>query len=229
MLIIHGDNLPASQKALETAISEIKKGGHEINHIDVSATDPTSLRQQLDATNLFGTTPTLIIQNLFSGPKSKAKELFKKILSDHQDQPHIIYADKKITDANLKIFNKSKVEHFKPGNELYQFLDQIIPGNSTRAIHMLPILAKQDIQGVYLFTVLHEHIRSLIIAHSTPSLLPARIPPFAKQKLTQQSKKFSESQLLSIHNKIYQADKSIKTGLSTLSFDDFIYSILSNL
>ena len=81
MLIIHGEDIVSSYKRLTEVIDTYKKEGLEIVIKEASELDPTNLRQETSATNLFGTSKCLIIKNLLSSGKAKQKDLLIKILS----------------------------------------------------------------------------------------------------------------------------------------------------
>ncbi len=227
MLIIHGEDIVSSYKKLTEVISECKKNQLEVIIKDAHELDPTSLRQESSATNLFGTTKCLVIKNLLSGNKAKSKDLLVKIVSKIQDTEVVLFEAKKVSASVLKTFPSAKVETSSINPVIFKFLDLLRPGNSQNVLSGWTRLLQLDHEPEYIFAMLVRQIRLLIQAKSGPSYL--KMAPYPKKMITQQATKYDINHLLDLHQSLYEIDKKIKTGRSSLPLEQLLVQFFLKL
>lgn len=220
MIILHGEDTTTSYRKLSELIEKYKNRGIEVIIKDAGELDPTGLRQLTQTTDLFGSTRCLVIKNLLGGVKAKQKELFIKILSAVDDMDVILLENKKISETQLKSFPKAVVETFTINPVIFKFLDILRPGNTRVILLSWNKLLDLGHEPEYVFAMLVRQIRLLIQAKSGASYL--KIPPFPKKLVISQAEHFTLNQLLDLHHDLYEMDKRIKTGQSTLPLDQLL-------
>lgn len=221
MKIIHGDQEIESYKYLTQ-----KTQNQAFLTFEASSLDLTSLRQVLSDVDLFGVRPKLFIRGLFSLPKSKKKTALMEEISKYQQDDHILYENKKISDSELKSFSKTEIICFDPPQIIFKFLESIVPGNYKQSSLLLDELQKTQ-DDSYVFFMLIAHFKKLVIVSDNPTLLKA--PPFIKQKLQKQSRYFRLPQLIKYLNDLVDIDIRRKEGALPLSLIDSLKQFLFNL
>ena len=208
--IYHGDDTHASRNNL----FQQRQKSHNIKEINGEKTNAIDLSTSLATNNLFDT-ETILIDNLFSRPRSKEKDAAITVLSNYAGTKEILCWEKKaITKAVLAKLPKNWIiKESKPPALLFNFLDNIFPGNSQQAVNLFHELLNSSHEPAFIFIMLTRHINSLISAQSATNL---RLPPWQIGKLKQQASKFSEAQLIYIVDKLFQIDLCIKSGKTKL-------------
>lgn len=79
------------------------------------------------------------------------------------------------------------------------------------------------------FYMLSRRVSSLIIAADMGPKGLEGMQQWQKKRLVQQSKRFTLPQLLSLHQKLYQLDKSIKTGQNLLPLASMLDLIMAEI
>ncbi len=220
MLIIHGEDIVSSYKKLTEVIENFKKDRIEIIIKEAQELDPTNLRQESGSTNLFGTTKCLVIKNLLSGSKAKQKDLLVKIVSQIQDTEVVLFESKKITNSALKAFPKAKVFTSTVNPVIFKFLDLLRPNNGRNLMSGWTRLIELDHEPEYIFAMLVRQFRLLIQAKSGPSYL--KMSAYPKKLITEQATRYELNHLLDLHHNLYEIDKKIKTGSSSLPLDQLL-------
>jgi len=220
MLIIHGEDTVTSYNKLTQAIDLFKSKGLEVAIKDAVEIDPTSLRQETQTTNLFGDSKCLVIKNLLSGNKARQRDILIDILLKSSGADVILFEAKKISDLALKPFSAAKVESYNINPVIFKFLDLIRPGNSKSLLAGWNRLMVLNHEKEYVFTMLVRQIRLLIQTKSGPSYL--KLSPYPKKFITAQAAVFELPHLLDLHQMLYEIDKKIKTGSSSLPIDQLL-------
>lgn len=215
MQIIHGEDTVSSYRKLTELIDSAKNSGVEIISRDVTELNPTSLRQELASTDLFGTGKIIVVKNLLTGTKSKQRDLLVKIILDNYDSGTILYETKKVSDTALKPFSKAQIQLFTISPVIFKFLDLLRPGNSRNILNGWNRLLELNNEPEYVFSMLVRQFRLLIQAKSGPSYL--KLAPYPKKMILSQASHFELAQLLDLHSQLYQIDKKIKTGSSPVA------------
>lgn len=218
--IIHGEDVQNSYKHLSEVIDDKKNQQIDLIIKDASGLDPTSLRQESGATDLFGGSRCLVIKNLLSITKSKQKDVLIDIVKKLSDQDTILYESKKLTDTVLKQFPSAKVIAFNISPLIFKFLDTLKPNNTRSIILGWERLTQDGQEPEFVFAMLVRQVRLLIQAKSGASYL--KLAPYPKKLITTQANYFQLSQLLSLHQKLYIIDKKIKTGTSPVPIDQLL-------
>lgn len=217
MIIIHGEDKVLSYKRLIAITEDFKNKQLEITTHEAASLDPTTLRQELSSTNLFGTAKCLIVKNFLSSTKSKSKDQLTKLLSSADGQEIVLYETKEIAATVLKTFPKATIENFKVNPLIFKFLDVLRPQNQRQINLGWKKLTEEGIEPEFVFAMVVRQIRLLIQAKSGPSYL--KLGPYPQRLITSQSTNFTIEKLLNLHQQLYQIDLKIKTGLTPISID----------
>lgn len=220
IIIVHGEDSLNSYKRLAELIEIAKSSGLETIIKEASELDMATLRQESGGSDLFGAKNCLIIKNLLSGPKSKPKDSLIAALGKISEGEIILYEPKEITKTALKPFNKAKIESFDINQVIFKFLDTLRPGNTRVILQSWNRLLELGHEPEYVFSMLTRQIRLLIQAKSGASYL--KLTPYPKKLILAQANYFTLNQLLDLHYRLYETDKRIKTGLSSLPLDQLL-------
>jgi len=224
MLIIHGDDTVSSYRRLSEIINTLKNSHDDFIIKDASDLNVTDLRQATQPTNLFGHKQNLIIKNLLGGNKGKQKVAITDVLSQENSAEIIVFETKKISDSVLKVFPKAKIESFNINVVIFKFLDMIRPGNNKNLIAGWNRLLVLNHEPEYIYTMIVRQFRLLIQAKSGPSYL--KLSPYPKRLILAQANYFELLHLLELHHSLYEIDKKVKTGSSTLPLDQLMIHFL---
>jgi|CXWL01.1.fsa_nt_gi DNA polymerase III delta subunit len=226
MVIIHGEDIVSARNQLNDLILAYTAKELEVKRLSAKDLDLTSVTQILEGLTLFGKKPALVIEGLFSLPKSKNKDLLTDFLAKYSDRDIILFESKPLTPTLLKPFTKAKVHNHKPAAIIFTFLDSLRPGGSQRSLKLLGDLENARQPPELIFAMLVRQVRLLIQALE-PSTLKAA--PWQKNRLTTQSRAFGEEALLSLHEKLYRIDKVIKTGTNPIDLSLHLFNLVANL
>lgn len=220
MIIIHGDDSLSSYKRLSELLENRKGQGLEIIVKDGAELDLATLHQEVGGEDLFGGESVLVIKSLLSGIKSKQKDGLIGALIKLTAAEIILYEPKEISLTVLKPFVKAQIEAFNISPVIFKFLDVLHPGNTRVILQAWNRLLELGHEPEYVFSMVVRQIRLLIQAKSGASYL--KLSPYPKKLLTAQAGYFTLSQLLDHHHQLYEIDKRIKTGLSSLPLDQLL-------
>lgn len=226
MIIIHGEDTVSARNHLHAEIEKIKGSASDIKRFEARDLDLTILTQSLEGLTLFGQSPTIVIEGIFSLPKSKNKDLLLDFIAKYQDHDVILYENRALTPTILKPFSNSIISGHKPAAIIFTFLDSLKPGNSVRSLNLLTKLEDDRQPAELIFAMLVRQIRLLIQALEPANLKSA---PWQKNKLISQARAFGEERLLKIHSTLYKIDKDLKTGRNPLDLSTQIFSLVANL
>ncbi len=225
--IIHGEDSLNSYKRLTELIEASKTAQLEVVVKDASEVDLAQLRQDTGVVNLFGVRNCLVIKNLLGGTKSKIKDTLIESIITISESEIILYEPKKLTDTVLKSFSKAKIETFNVNPVIFKFLDSLRPENTQVILLGWNKLTELGHEPEYVFAMLVRQVRLLIQAKSGASYL--KLSPYPKKLITAQANFFTLNQLLDLHYRLYETDKRIKTGLSSLPLDQLLLQFFYSL
>lgn len=222
--IVHGDNSVASRQKLQELLGKFSH--YERQFLNAEQLSPAELESALANSSLFNDRDFVLIENLFSLPKSKKKDQLINLLIDAEKD--IICWEKKLLSVTaLKKFPKAQVYAFKLSSKLWNFLDQLSPQvtNKAKQLKLLQEVLKQD--GAELcFAMLLRQLRLLIKVKEGDD---TDLAPFIRSKVQQQAKKFSLEKLIKMHEELFQIEKKMKTSKNLLGLgpqlDLFIVSM----
>lgn len=226
MIIIHGDDTVKSRYQLNDLINIAKYKEQEIKRYDADALDLTSLTQVLEGLTLFGKIPLLVIEDLFSLPKSKKKENLIEFLSKYQERDLILYEKKPLSVTVLKPFAKAEVREHKPAAIIFSFLENLRPGSSGKSLGHLADLEQAGEPAELIFAMIVRQVRLLIQALEPATLKAA---PWQRERLATQARAFGERALLKLHDDLYFIDKQLKTGKNSLDLSTQLFNLVAGL
>lgn len=123
--IFHGDNQELSRTAFTNATDKL--AGYDLLQVDAKTADDNQISQFLNSQSLLATSKAICFSNFFSIPKAKLDKILKIINLSKLEV--LIWQDKQLTLAQLKLLLQAKAELFKADNTLYLCLNQIKPKN----------------------------------------------------------------------------------------------------
>lgn len=225
--IIHGENQVASRKKLVELIEQAKKQNKEIVNINAEKIDRAKLESALLSESLFGNEKLLVIEGLYSLPKSKKKDEFISLISSASIE--IILWDKKLlTKTDLKKLPTDLENYeFKITPKMWSFLDTLSP-NPKAKTSMLKLF-KESVESdssEFVFLMIARQIRILIQIKENQ---PPKVAPFMLSKLNKQAKEFSLEKLLSLHQQLYLIDQKQKLSTGLLSLESELDLLLFNM
>ncbi len=226
MLIIHGEDIVSARNHLNDELEKAKSSSAGVSRFDARDLDLTKLTQVLEAMTLFGLQPMIIIEGLFSLPKSKNKERLIEFLTKYQDRQIILFENKNLTATALKPFKKAAVSGHKPAAIIFTFLDSLKPGSVSRSLSLLDQLENANQPPELVFAMLVRQVRLLIQALEPNSLKGA---PWQKSRLTSQARAFGEGGLLKLHHDLYHIDKQLKIGANPLPLSTQLFTLIASL
>lgn len=226
MIIIHGEDIVASRRQLNELIEKGKAAEGGLSRFEARQLDLTKLTQVLEGLTLFGQQPTIIIEGLFSLPKSKTKDLLCLFISKYQERNLLLYEDKGLSAAVLKTFNKAKIFEHKPAPTIFAFLDNLRPNSSSKSLELLGKLELDNQPAELIFAMLVRQVRLLIQALEPNAL---KVAPWQKTRLISQTRFFGEKKLLKLHNNLYIIDRQYKTGKNPLDLSTQIFNLITTL
>lgn len=226
MIILHGDDTVKSRRNLNDLINAARYKEQEIKHYDADSLDLTLLTQVLEGLTLFGKTPLLIIEGLFSLPKSKKKDNLIEFIGKYTDRDLIIYEGKSLSVTALKLFAKAQVYEHKPAAIIFTFLENLQPGSGSKSLGHLSDLEQAGEPAELVFAMLVRQVRLLIQALESSSL---KVAPWQKTRLISQARAFGERGLLKFHGDLYYIDKQLKTGKNTLGLSIQLFNLVASL
>lgn len=226
MLIIHGDDTVSARNHLNDELEKAKSSSAGVSRFDARDLDLTKLTQVLEGMTLFGLQPMIIIEGLFSLPKSKKKDHLIEFLTKYQGRQIILFENKALTATALKPFKKATVSFHKPASIIFTFLDSLKPGSAVRSLSLFGQLETANQPPELVFAMLVRQVRLLIQALEPNNLKAA---PWQKTRLISQARAFGERKLLSLHAGLYHIDKQLKTGANPLALSTQLFTLIASL
>lgn len=209
-IVLHGDDERRLYERLAKFIETARSRSWEVAYLD----DPSiSIQEQLCSSSLFGNERFFITRDIARLGKKELEWLNKK--SKDVSGNLIIYHEGYISQAILKSLPKdTKIEEFKLPVILWNFLDGLYPGNSSKSIKLFHQLIEKEAPE-FIFTLMAKLFRDLYLAKTDTASLP--YPNWRVGKLKAQSVKFSIDKLKYLINKLAEIDINVKTSKSDLT------------
>lgn len=226
IIILHGDDERKLYERLSRFIETAKSRSWEVAYLD----DPKlSIQEQLSSSSLFGSERFFIIRDIVRLGKKEVEWISKK--SADLSGTLIIYHEGYVLQSILKGLPKeTKIEEFKLPVILWNFLDNLYPGNSEKSIKQFHQIIEKEAPE-FIFTLIAKRFKELYwikIEPSPPSGQspsgPLAYPSWRIGKLKAQANKFTINSLLSdgklrlqlIISKLSDIDIKVKTSKSDL-------------
>lgn len=226
--VLHGDNSVASRNELASRIAAAKS--RELRRFDgTSFLDETALIQAVESHSLFGETPLIVIERLFSKMTRQPKKiaLYSDILARSAKEADILlWEDKPLPLSITKLFPPSSFVLFSHPVLLFRFLDSLAPGKGAELLPLYhDVCKKEPVEVVY--TLVLRRIRELLIVKDGGLLESGS--PWQVKRLTAQSGFFTIEGLVTLHSTLVDMDIAIKTGSSPFSLGSLIQQWLISL
>lgn len=215
MIVFHGDNQIQSRRALSEAKEKAAKDGDEVVVINGQKSTLSDIKQALESGSLFGGGRLLVIESLLSGKASKNQKEISDYLKKNGGHA-VLWEGKKVSPTAVKSVNGEDRE-FKVSPEIFHLTDSIRPNGAGDSLQSLSMcLIQEDAEMV--FYMLCRQVRMMIQAKTDLNSLTGN--PYMIRKVVAQVGPFSQDKLLSMHQKLYEIDKGIKTGTNPLPLSD---------
>ena len=224
--LFHGDDLSASRSLLNATVDQDRRLGREIRSLDGAKITPQELESTLATANLFAQ-ESVIIENLGSRPLSKDKKTLLQLVKDYRGSKNLyLWEKKELSKSQVTAFGQEVISRLsKTPVLIFKFLESLSPGNVLDSLALLRETADKVEDG-FIFVMLSRHVADLIIAKSGDTSL---LNPWKKTRLISQAKEWHESELLSLHTRLLNIDRQLKTGRTKLSYLDHLDLLLASL
>lgn len=210
--LLHGENIVGSRNYLNDI--RVKHTG-EIIVLDGKTVLLGEIKQAVESLSLFSGSRLVIIENLCSRlSKTQLKEYLSYLFKAESLSDIVIWEGKEITKVSLKNIPKNwKVESYPIPKVIFNFLDNISPGNNIKMLSLLKDSRKTNDDN-FLFLMIVRQIRMLLLAFEGGLV---GMPPWMAGKFSRQAKKYSKEDLLKLYKKLLLIDIGQKSG--TAAFD----------
>jgi DNA polymerase III delta subunit len=225
MIIIHGNDTTLSRQKLTGLVDQFQG---ELIRLDGRQCSLGEFKQALESESLFENERKVVIENIFSRPTGKEKELLMKYLKNVRPANVICWEGKKIDGRTLKAFAKSQIISFNLQPVIFQFLDSVFPDNQPRCLTYLHQVLKTEAPELVFF-LLAGRIRDLLIAQSTGHAGLTKKAPWQQSKLIRQAEFFEPSRLLKIHRHLLEIDRQIKTGQTPFDLKSHLDLLIASI
>ncbi|OGH06070.1 MAG: hypothetical protein A2W22_04100 [Candidatus Levybacteria bacterium RBG_16_35_11] len=223
--VIHGDDLPSSR----TFYLDRKNKCKEPNEFSGEKITITDLLQLSYGGSLFSLEKTVFIENLLSNKKSSsAKEVIGYIKDNHKGFNFFLWESGELSKATLSQLPGVVSNLFKIPQNLFLFLDNIIPNSKKNIIYFHKALDGTN-QELILFMLIRQFRLMLAILSKSTIDEIKRLAFWQKDKIKKQARLFGEEALIKSIKRLHRIDyeqKSGQTGLNLVqTIDIFLLSI----
>jgi DNA polymerase III delta subunit len=209
IIILHGDDERKLYERLSKFIETAKNRSWEVAYLDDRS---QSIQEQLSSPSLFGAERFFIVRDITRLGKKELEWISKN--SNALPGNLIIYHEDYISQTILKGLPKDiKIEEFKLPVILWNFLDNLYPGNSERSIKQFHQIIETQAPE-FLFTLIAKLFRDLYWVKTDEKSLP--YPSWRTGKLKSQALKFTTDQLKNLINRLAEIDIKVKTSKADL-------------
>lgn len=212
--IFHGDNEVLLQDTLVREIENARKRHADIVRLDGKKAELSDLERSIGTDVLFSSEKLVIVERLFSLPKSKRKDALFSWMREHSTPETALFLIEKklLTATQLKVVPEAKVVAFKHPKVLFQLMESL---GTLPPAKMLPlfhaVLEREDVE--FVFIMLIRQVRVLLSFVSSGTFDG---PPFLRAKLAFQAKHFTKEKLLVLHSQLLYLDEQQKTSKNPL-------------
>lgn len=225
--VIHGENQVASRKKLVEFIEQAKQQNKAVINLSAEKLDRAKLESALLSESLFSNEKLLVIEGIYSLPKSKKKDEFIELISSASIEI-ILWDQKPLNKTNLKKLPTNLENYeFKITPKMWAFLDTLSTNPKTKTSMMK--LFQESIEGdgvEFVFLMIARQIRMLIQIKENN---PPKVAPFMLDKLKKQAKDFSLKKLLDLHQQLFLIDQKQKQSTGLLSLEGELDLLLFNM
>ncbi|MBI5452391.1 hypothetical protein HY945_02925 [Candidatus Gottesmanbacteria bacterium] len=227
LILIHGDDIVSSRKALEE--HKLKEKGVEIINFDGNVLDLPSFVTAADSQSLFGEGKLIIIENLLGSSLTKQKEKILDFLNSSElSQKVILWEKGEIGKTAInKYCPKGKVILCQPPLLLFRFIDSLGDHNERVLTLYHALLAQREPELV--LAMLFRQLRLLIIAESMGEKGLKAQASWQAHKFIKQANLFGKEQLYRAYRSLLLIDYNVKTGQTPYNLSQLLDIFLINL
>lgn len=149
ILIFDGEDTKKSLPALDAYISNLSN--HDILRVNYKDYDFNQVNLFINSLGLLAAPKTLVFHNFFSLNKAQQDKLIK--IFNQSPVDIILWQDKTVTGAQLKIFPQATASHFPLPNYLFGCLNQIKPHNLTTFIKLYRINVSNNLTDILAYLI----------------------------------------------------------------------------
>lgn len=206
--ILHGDDIVALRKRL----SEITSQFTHVVTLDADKVGLAELSQALGGSDLFLDKKCLVIEKILKLPK-KELEFLQDFLKSEKNPPELILNyTSELSKVFLSKFSNARVEAFLFPKLFFTFLDQLYPRNFSREVDL--IMKMENVEGEQIFYAMIKRIRLLLALKSGAKTDEStKMSPWQLEKVSSQAKFWTENELSSFYEKLFQTEKKVKSSL----------------
>ncbi len=184
--------------------------------------------------NLFFEEKNLAIENLLSKNKAgKNLDELVAILNEHEGKSNIImWEEKEVSQKNLSLFPKASIQIFKIPKLIFNFLDNLKPGNGENLIVVFHKLLENAPVEIILYMMVRQFRFLIAVSSSDKSDTIEELGKMAlwqKGKLERQAVFFGQGRLINLYDKLYDIDLSGKTGALSMPLASAIDFLLLDI
>lgn len=219
LTIIHGNHHNESRTLLREIVDLAKEDDKQVTELNGENLTRADLETALLAENLFEQR-ILVIENILSRTKSKAKESCIETLVQYSGDKHVVLWERKaISKTLIKKFIKHNPQEksFNFPLIIFSFVASLKPGNTNVSINKFH-QSLESASNTFIFAMLAKQVAKLIIAKTSPRSLPG--VSWQNNKVLAQAKSWSLKQLKSAHSDLLNIDEGIKTGTTKLDLTE---------
>lgn len=221
IIIIHGDDIASSRRALQEEIE--KQKGNEVIRLDGKKLSLNELIPAFESHSLFAEKKVIVIENFLSGVITKEKQAHLTYLSEFASTFSILlWEDRKIDKLAIKKYlTDAKERAYIFPVLLFRFLDSIgvsNPSSLVKSFHTL--LATQETELI--FALLLRLVRQLILARDMGRDAFGKLPGWQAEKYLRQAGRWSITELIVIYRQLLTIDVKIKTGQTPFTLTELL-------
>lgn len=221
IIIIHGDDIAASRKALQEEIE--KQKGDEIIRLDGKKLSRSELIPAFESRSLFAEKKVIVIENFLANGITKEKQAHLAYLGKFVSTFSILlWEDRKIDKTAIKKYlTDAKEQAYVFPALLFRFLDSFgasTPSSLVMSFHTLT--RTQDAELI--FALLLRLVRQLILAKDMGSQAFGKLPGWQAEKYLKQASRWSVDELIVIYRQLLTIDVKIKTGQTPYNLTELL-------
>jgi hypothetical protein len=209
LTIICGENTIEAYNFFLEKKKEFIDKKYEVLEIDPSAIEEL-IRWQSENFSLFANKKVFFTRNLnkkINKTNKKTLMLIDRAVNDKEI--NIFDFEEGVEKRNLKIQNNVLIKEFKLPISVFNFLDNLYPGNLATTIKNLDLLSKTTAIEL-IFFMLNKRIRQLLMIKFNHELDGVKL--WQLKKLNYQAKLWSKQNLIKFYQSLFQLEIKVKTS-----------------
>lgn len=159
--IFHGDDLSKSRQAYLETFKAL--GPSQSLHVDSKNISLDQINNFLQGGSLFAESQIIAIDNFFNISKSIQTKLLP--ILENTKISIVIWQDKLLTAAQLKVFPKAVINRFKADNNIFACINSLKPHNLNKFIKLYHQICSHDLFDLFFF-LLKANVRRQLATRS---------------------------------------------------------------